>query len=113
VSPELHLPIFLAAFAGLQGLLTFWAYRASGSAPVALLVALLPLIGLPYLLWQLRLRLYDNHIAGTVTYLALLTASCGFYLLMPADETPWMLIHTMAIVSFLGAANLVGTALKD
>jgi hypothetical protein len=113
MNPELHLPIFLAAFFTLQGLLTFWTYRTSGSAPTALLVALLPLIGLPYLLWQLRPRLFDNHIAGAITYLALITSCFGFYFLMPADETPWMLIHTMAIVSFLGTANVVGTRLKD
>jgi hypothetical protein len=113
MNPELHLPIFLAAFAALQGLLTLWAYRTSGSAPTALLVALLPPLGLPYQLWQLRPRLFDNHIAGAITYLALITACFGFYFLMPADETPWMLIHTMAIFAFLGTANVIGTSLKN
>ena len=113
MSPELHLPIFLASFVALQGLLTLWAYRTSGSAPTALLVALLPLVGLPYQLWQLRARLFDNHIAGTTTYLSLLLACFGFYFLAPADETPWMLIHTMAIVAALGVANVIGTSLKE
>ena len=113
MNPEFHLPIFLAAFVALQVLLTLWSYRTSGSAPIALLVALLPLVGLPYQLWQLRSRLFDNHIAGTITYLALITACFGFYFLMPADETPWMLIHTMAIFAFLGTANVVGTSLKE
>jgi len=31
---------------------------------------------------------------------------------MPPDETPWMLIHTMAGFAFLGTANVVGTSLK-
>jgi hypothetical protein len=113
VSPELHLPIFLAAIVAMQGLLTLWSLRASGSMPTALLVGLLPLVGLPYQLWQLRARLVDNHIAGAVTYLALVAASFGFYFLMPPDETPWMLIHTMALFAFLGNANLIGTRLKD
>ena len=113
MSPELHLPVFLAAFVSLQGLLTFWSYRTSGSVSTALLVALLPLVGLPYQLWQLRARLFDNHIAGTITYLALLASCFGFYFLMPADETPWMLIHTMSIFAFLGTANVIGTALKE
>jgi hypothetical protein len=102
VSPELHLPVFLAAFVVMQGLLALWTYRASGSTPNALLVALLPLVGLPYQLWSLRARLVDNHVAGALTYLALVAACFGFYLLMPADETPWMLIHTMAIFAALG-----------
>lgn len=113
MSPELHLPVFLAAVVAMQGLLTLWSLRASGSMPTALLVGLLPLVGLPYQLWQLRARLVDNHIAGAITYLALVAASFGFYFLMPADETPWMLIHTMAIFAFLGNANLIGTRLKD
>jgi hypothetical protein len=113
MNPELHLPIFLSTFAMLQGLLTSWSYRTGGSASVALLVALLPPIGLPYQLWHLRSRLLDNHIAGTITYLALITACFGFYFLTPADETPWMLIHTMVIFAFLGTANVIGTNLKD
>jgi predicted membrane-bound mannosyltransferase len=113
VNPELHGPLFLAAFAALQGLFGFWAYRTSGSVPTALLVALVPPVGLLYQLWQLRPRLHDNHVAGAVTYLALTAASFGFYLLTPADETPWMLIHTMSIFAFLGTANVIGTALKD
>ena len=113
MSPELHLPVFLAAVVAMQGLLTLWSLRASGSTPTALLVGLLPLIGLPYQLWQLRTRLVDNHIAGAVTYLALVASCFGFYFLMPDDETPWMLIHTMAIFAFLGNANLIGTRLKD
>jgi hypothetical protein len=113
VSPELHLPVFLAAIVAMQGLLTLWSLRASGSMSTALLVGLLPLIGLPYQLWQLRARLVDNHVAGAVTYLALLAACFGFYVLMPADETPWMLIHTMALFAFLGNANIIGTRLKD
>jgi hypothetical protein len=113
VSPELHLPVFLAAIVSMQGLLTLWSYRASGSTSTALLVALLPLVGLPYQLWQLRLRLVDNHVAGAVTYLALVLSCFGFYFKMPADETPWTLIHTMAIFAFLGTANLIGTQLKD
>jgi len=113
VSPEAHLPVFLAVIAAMQGLLTLWSYRASGSTPTTLLVALLPLVGLPYQLWQLRSRLVDNHVAGAITYLALVVACFGFYFGMPADETPWMLIHTMAIFAFLGTANLIGTQLKD
>ena len=113
MSPELHLPVFLAAIVAMQGLLTLWSLRASGSMSTALLVGLLPLIGLPYQLWQLRARLVDNHVAGAVTYLALLAACFGFYFLMPADETPWMLIHTMALFAFLGNANIIGTRLKD
>jgi len=113
VSPELHLPLFLASFVALQGLLSLWAYRRSGSTPTALLVALLPLVGLPYLLWLLRSRLFDNHVAGAITYLALIISCFGFYFLTPADETPWMLIHTMAIFAFLGTANIIGTRLKD
>ena len=113
MSPELHLPVFLAALVAMQGLLTLWTYRVTGSAPMAVLVALVPAVGLPYQLWQLRSRLFDNHIAGTITYLALISACFGFYRLMPADETPWMLIHTMAIFAFLGTANVIGTSLKD
>jgi len=73
---------------------------------------LLPALGLPLQLWQLRARLADNHVAGAVTYLALLVASFGFFALAAADETPWMLIHTMSIFAFLGAANLFGTRLR-
>lgn len=113
MSPELHLPVFLAAFVLMQGLLTLWALRVSGSTPNALLVALLPPVGLAYQLWLLRSRLVDNHVAGALTYLALVASCFGFYLLMPADETPWMLIHTMAIFAALGMANLIGTKLKD
>jgi Na+/melibiose symporter-like transporter len=113
LSPELHLPVFLAAFGALQILLTFWTYRTSSSVPTALLVALLPPVGIPYQLWQLRSRLFDNHIAGAITYLALISACFGFYFLMPKDETPWMLIHTMALFAFLGTANVIGTSLKD
>jgi hypothetical protein len=113
MNPELHLPLFLVAFVALQGLLTRWSYRASGSAATALLVALLPLVGVPYQLWQLRTRLFDNHVAGAITYLALMTACFGFYFMIPADERPWMLIHTMAIFAFLGTANVIGTSLKD
>jgi len=113
MNPELHLPVFLASFAALQVMLTVWTYRTSGSVPTALLVALVPPVGLPYQLWQLRSRLFDNHIAGSISYIALITACFGFYVLMPADETPWMLIHTMAIFAFLGTANVIGTSLKD
>jgi hypothetical protein len=113
VSPELHLPLFLSVFVALQGSLTLWSYRASGSVPGALLVALLPPVGIPYQLWQLRSRLLDNHIAGAISYLALNACCFGFYFLTPADETPWMLIHTMAIFSFLGTANVIGTSLKE
>ena len=116
VSPELNLPVFLAAIVAMQGLLTLWSVRASGSTPTALLVGLLPLVGIPYQLWQLRARLVDNHIAGAITYLALVASCFGFYffyLFTAADETPWMLIHTMAGFAFLGNANLIGTRLKD
>lgn len=113
MSPELHLPVFLAAIVLMQGLLTLWCYRVSGSTPNALLVGLLPLIGLPYQLWLLRPRIVDNHVAGALSYLALVAACFGFYLKMPSDETPWMLIHTMAIFAALGMANLIGTKLKD
>jgi predicted membrane-bound mannosyltransferase len=112
MNPELNLPLFLAAVALLQGLIAFWSFRASASAPTTLLVALLPVIGLPYQLWQLRARLFDNHIAGAITYLVLLVAAFGFYFFMPADETPWMLIHTMSVFGFLGVANLTATQLK-
>ena len=116
MSPELHLPVFLAALVAMQGLLTLWTYRVTGSAPMAVLVALVPAVGLPYQLWQLRARLVDNHVAGAITYIALLAACFGFYLyylFTAADETPWMLIHTMAGFAFLGNANLIGTRLKD
>lgn len=113
MNPELHLPVSLSAFVLMQGLLTLWSYRVSGSTPNALLVALLPLVGLPYQIWLLRSRVVDNHIAGALTYLALVGASVGFYLFMPSDETPWMLIHTMAIFAFLGLANVLGTRLKN
>ncbi len=113
MSPQLQLSLFLTAFVALQVLLTIWSYRTSGSAPLALLVALLPPVGIPYQLWQLRSRLFDNHIAGAITYLALITACFGFYFKMPADETPWMLIHTMTLFAFLGTANVIGTSLKD
>jgi hypothetical protein len=113
VSPELHLPIFLAAVVAMQGLLMLWSYRTSQSTPTALLVGLVPLVGLPYQLWQLRSRLVDNHIAGALAYLALVAACFGFYLFKPADDRPWMLIHTMAIFASLGLANLLGTRLKD
>jgi hypothetical protein len=113
VSPELNLPLFLAAFVLQQGLLTLWSFRTSRSTPGALLLALLPPVGLPYQLWQLRARLYDNHIAGAITYLALFGCCFGFYLLAAADEIPWMLIHTMSIFAFLGLANVIGTSLKD
>jgi hypothetical protein len=113
MSPELNLPLFLAAVVLLQGALTLWAYRTSRSTPVALLVALLPVVGLPYQLWQLRARLVDNHLAGAITYLGLLVASWSFYLLKPADDIPWMLIHTMSVFAFLGLANVVGTQLKE
>jgi hypothetical protein len=112
MSPELHLPVFLAALVAMQGLLTLWSYRASGSTSTALLVGLLPPVGIPYQLWLLRARLLDNHIAGALTYLALIAACLGFYFLMPVDETPWMLIHTMAAFAFLGTANLIGTSLR-
>ena len=113
MSPDLYLPVALAAFVAMQGLLTLWSYRASGSTPTALLVGLLPVVGLPYQLWQLRARIVDNHVAGALTYLALVAAGFGFYLLMPSDETPWMLILTMAGFAFLGMANVLGTRLKD
>lgn len=113
MSPELHLLVFFAAFVVMQSLLALWSYRASGSTPNALLVGLLPAVGLPYQLWQLRSRLVDNHIAGALTYLALMVACFGFYALKPPDETPWMLIHTMAIFAFLGMANVLGTGLGD
>ena len=113
MSPELHLPVFLAALVAMQGLLTLWSYRTSGSTSTALLVGLLPPVGIPYQLWLLRTRLLDNHIAGALTYLALIAACLGFYFLTPPDETPWMLIHTMAAFAFLGTANLVGTSLKQ
>ncbi|HEY6000462.1 MAG TPA: hypothetical protein VI078_14330 [bacterium] len=113
MGPELNLPISLAALVAMQGLLMLWSQRVSGSTPTALLVGLLPLVGLPYLLWQLRSRLVDNHIAGAITYLALVVACFGFYFLEPADERPWMLIHTMAVFAFLGNANVIGTRLKD
>lgn len=113
MSPELNWPVYLAAAVVLQGMLTLWAYRASGSTPVALLVALLPPIGLPYLLWTLRTRLLDNHYAGGVSYLVLLGMALAFTMVFPEDETPWGLIYTMQIFSFLGVANLAGTQLKD
>lgn len=113
MNPELHLPVALAAFAGMQGMLAVWSWRAGGSPPTALLVALLPPLGLPYQLWQLRRRLVDNHVAGAVTYLGLFVAVIGFYLHYPADERPWTVIHTMAIFAFLGSANIIATRLKD
>jgi hypothetical protein len=113
MSPELHLPVFLAVFVVMQGVCALWSYRTSASAPTAMLVALLPPVGLPYQLWQLRPRLVDNHVAGAITYLCLIAACFGFYFFEPADETPWMLIHTMAIFAFLGLANVIGTRLKD
>jgi len=113
MNPEFHLPVFLASFAAMQGMLTLWSWRTGGSPPTALLVSLLPVVGLPYQLWQLRRRLVDNHVAGAITYLALIVAGFSFYLFYPADETPWTVIHTMAIFAFLGSANLVATPLKD
>jgi hypothetical protein len=113
VSPELHLPVFMAAIVAMQGLLTLWSYRVSGSTPTALLVGLLLPVGLPYQLWLLRARLFDNHVAGAVTYVALVAACLGFYRWIPKDETPWMLIHTMTLFAFLGLANILGTRLKD
>ena len=113
MSPELYLPLFLAAVAALQGVLTLWSYRTSGSPPTAILVALLPVVGLPYHLWQLRARLVDNHIAGAITYLVLLVSSFAFYFLKPPDETPWMLIFTMGVFAILATANLIGTRLRD
>ena len=113
MSPGVNLPLLLCALVALQGALTFWSYRRSGSMPTALLVALLPLVGLPYQLWQMRARLFDNHVAGAITYLGLFVAGPAFYFTMPADETPWMLLNTMALFALIGVANVVGTSLKD
>jgi len=113
MSPGLHLAIFLASFASMQAMLAAWSWRVTGSPPMALLVALLPPVGLPYQLWQLRRRLLDNHVAGAVTYLGLLVASFAFYFAYPADEVPWTVILTMAIFAFLGSANVVATRLRD
>jgi len=113
MSPAPHPQIFLGAVVILQGFLALWTYRTSGSTPFALLVALLPFVGLPYLLWTLRSRLQDNHIAGAATYLILLGASIAFSLLKSGDEVPWMVIHTMSLFGFLGVANLTATRLRD
>jgi ABC-type Fe3+-siderophore transport system permease subunit len=117
MSPGLHLAIFLAAVGAMQILVALWSHRVSGSTPTTLLIALLPPVGLPYLLWMLRKRLVDNHVAGAITYMALVGAGFSFYfyyrIWMPEDDKPWMLMYTMAIFAFLGIANLVGTRLKD
>ena len=52
MSPELHLPVFLASLVAMQGMLTLWSLRAGASPPTALLVALLPVVGLPYQLYS-------------------------------------------------------------
>lgn len=113
MNPEVNLPLLLCALVALQGALTFWSYRRGGSLSTALLVALLPVVGLPYQFWQLRARLFDNHIAGAITYLALFIAGPAFYFKLPADETPWMLLNTMALFALIGVANVIGTALRD
>lgn len=113
MSPEVNLPLLLGAVVLLQGALTLWSFRRSGSMPTALLVAFLPVVGLPYLLWQLRARLFDNHVAGAITYLGIFVAGPAFYFTMPADETPWMLLNTMALFALIGVANVVGTAVRD
>jgi hypothetical protein len=113
MSPEVNLPLLLGAVALFQAALAFWAWRSSGSMPGALLVALIPVVGLPYQLWQLRARLFDNHVAGAITYLGIYVAGPAFYFTLPADETPWMLLNTMALFALIGVANVVGTSLKD
>ncbi len=107
-----HLQVFLVILLMLQGIVTVWSYRLTASLPETVLVALLPFIGLPYLLYLKRERLYDNHVAGALSYLVLLGAMLAFVFLS-REEIPWMLLYTMQVFGFLGVLNLVATKLKE
>jgi len=106
----IHGIIFLGILLFFQSILIFWAWRTDGSAAMVFLVGFLPPVGLPWILYRLRSRTKDNHIAGAVTYLLLFVGVFGFLLWYPRameDDIPWALIHTMQFFSFLGLANLV------
>lgn len=110
-----HAVVFLALLVFFQALLTLWSFRHDGSVSVGILVAFLPVIGVPWLLYRRRSQTQDNHIAGALTYLALIVAAFGFLFLYPKlmdDEIPWALIHTMQFFGFLGLANLILSPFK-
>lgn len=112
ITASLHLEIFLAVLTAFQIILAIWSYRRTNSILLAIMVAFLPLVGIPFLLYLERKRIRDNHVAGALTYLTL-TVSALAFLFFSREETPWALIHTMLFFAFLGMANLVATELKE
>ena len=116
----LEFTIFLAILGLLQVMLVFWAHRRTAAAPITALVAFLPLIGLPYLLYRDRRRIRDNHIAGALTYLVLFVGAVAFLsvgdpalFVEDAEGPPWSVIYTMQLFSFLGVLNLIATDYKE
>jgi len=113
---SIHAIVFIALVVVFQSSLTLWSFRRDGSAAVGLLVAFVPLAGIPWLLYRQRARLQDNHIAGAMTYLTLLVAAFVFLTWYPKamdDDIPWALIHTMLFFGFLGLANLTLSPFRE
>jgi hypothetical protein len=107
---SIHGIVFLSLLLFFQSVLIFWSYRLTGSTAAVFLVAFLPIVGVPQVLYRNRASIRDNHIAGAVTYLVLFVSVFAFLFWYPQameDDIPWALIHTMQFFSFLGLANLV------
>lgn len=113
---SVHSVVFVVLLVVCQSLLTLWSFRRGGSVAVGFLVAFLPLVGVPYLLYRQRDAVQDNHIAGALTYLALLVGAFAFLTWYPRamdDDIPWALIHTMQFFAFLGLMNLLFAPFRE
>jgi hypothetical protein len=113
---SVHAIVFVVLLVVCQSLLTLWSFRRGGSVAVGCLVAFLPLVGVPYLLYRQRGGIQDNHIAGALTYLTLLVGAFAFLTWYPKameDDIPWALIHTMQFFAFLGLANLIFSPFRE
>ena len=102
--------VYLGLFLFFQSILVFWSFRRDAPGLHVFLVALLPFVGVPLVLYRNRGRIHDNHVAGALTYLILMATTFAFILWYPKameDDIPWALIHTMQFFGFLGLANLV------
>lgn len=104
--------ILIGFFAVFQIIFMIWSYRKIRSYLISAVTLLFPFAGLPLALYILRDEIKDNQVGGVVTYLSVIIGIIIFFLVLPRDEIPWMVIYTMEFFAGLSVINVINMAIE-
>jgi hypothetical membrane protein len=105
-------PVSIGVFLLFQIILVFWSIQKTQSLVVGLATLGFPLAGLLLCLYRLRGTVKDNQVGGAVTYIAVIMGIICLIRALPADETPWMVIFTVAFFAGLSVINIINLSVE-